>query len=259
MHNMWLKVFNFKCAISLDFNLSDSRRRCLGRLLAGGKAASGARFGTFSAFALNPKKCAWRRTPFAPNETLTGFAFFLWGGVSDAAPAWAGLGFATRLAGFLVAVGIWATLLGVCRAPSFFLQRKSLSEVLKPSPVGVVCADVEKIKRKALKRPLKVWFAFLRACATRQPERQLYHDFIVFLISTLRAHFPFAKFINVNVSQLIGIWAWGASFLAQTVCVASTRAWPGSEKEYANVLLGFGPASRMNTRMFYTGLARFRE
>lgn len=84
VRNMLLKVFNFKCIISLDFNLSVSRRRRPGRRPAGGKAASGARFGAFAAFDLNPKKCAWRRTPFAPNETLTGFAFFPGGGVSDA-------------------------------------------------------------------------------------------------------------------------------------------------------------------------------
>ena len=44
---------------------------------------------------------------------------------------------------------------------------EGLREVLTPPPVGVVCVGVEKTK-KALKRPLKVRIAFLRACATRQ-------------------------------------------------------------------------------------------
>ena len=39
-----------------------------------------------------------------------------------------------------------------------------------------------KIKRKPLKRPLKFWIVFLRACTARRPEKQLRHDCILFFI-----------------------------------------------------------------------------
>ena len=73
---------------------------------------------------------------------------------------------------------------GSSRLLHYFWER--MRRVLTPSPVGLF-APVLKSHRKALKRPLSVRFAFLRACATRQWERQLRHDFIVlFDISAAR-------------------------------------------------------------------------
>ena len=50
-----------------------------------------------------------------------------------------------------------------------------------------------KFKRKALKLPLKVWIAFLRACARRRPEKNLRLDFIGFLYEHFSHAFPKRK------------------------------------------------------------------
>ena len=66
---------------------------------------------------------------------------------------------------------------GSSRLLHYFWER--MRRVLTPSPVGVVCAGFEK-SQESSQATIECPLAFLRACATRQWEKQLRHDFIVF-------------------------------------------------------------------------------
>ena len=78
----------------------------------------------------------------------------------------------------------------------------------------------EKTKRKAFKRLLKFRIAFPRACAKRQSEKRLHHDFIAFFISTLLAYFP--NFFSRGLD---------AEFEACRMCVSSPMRRPSLRVE----------------------------